>query len=81
MFSNIQREKLVELGSRFRAMYLLEQAGYTLGIAVMDGKAIEDLLPENFLKEVQDLVDKVSELTKLQSDLTSYTMQLKQLLS
>ena len=59
MFSNIQREKLVELGSRFRAMYLLEQAGYTLGIAVRDGKAIEDLLPENFLNEVEDLVEKV----------------------
>jgi len=59
MFSNISREKLVEMGSRFRGSYLLEQAGYTLGIAARDGKAIEDLLPENFLNEVQDLVEKV----------------------
>lgn len=34
MITNVSKEKLVEVGSRFRAMYLVEQAGYTPGIAL-----------------------------------------------
>lgn len=59
MITNVSKEKLVEVGSRFRAMYLVEQAGYTLGIAAKDGQALCDLLPEGFLKEMDGVVGEV----------------------
>ena len=59
MITNVSKEKLVEVGSRFRAMYLVEQAGYTLGIAAKDGQALYDLLPEGFPKEMDGIVGEV----------------------
>ncbi|HPA26841.1 MAG TPA: hypothetical protein PK747_00970 [Acidobacteriota bacterium] len=59
MITTVSKEKLVEVGSRFRAMYLVEQAGYTLGIAAKDGQALYDLLPEGFPKGMDGIVGEV----------------------
>jgi hypothetical protein len=56
MITNISKDKLVEAGSRFRAMYLVEQAGYTLGITAKDGQALRDLLPDGFIEEMNAVV-------------------------
>ena len=64
MITEISRERLVEVGSRFRANYLVEQAGYTLGIATLDGQALYDLLPEGFISEVKEVRKKVDEARK-----------------
>ena len=37
MAISMQKNELVVLGARYRANYLVEQAGYTLGIAAKDG--------------------------------------------
>ncbi|MBN2352618.1 MAG: hypothetical protein JXD23_08640, partial [Spirochaetales bacterium] len=51
---------MTEIGSRSRAGYLVEQAGYTTGLAKRDGQASTDLLPEGYLKEVTAAPDRVS---------------------
>jgi hypothetical protein len=40
------------MGARCRASYLVQQAGYTLGIAAADGAALLALLPPNYLDQV-----------------------------
>ena len=52
MITELSRDELIALGARNRADYLVEQAGYTLGLAAVDGTAITDLLTEGYLKEV-----------------------------
>ena len=64
MITEIPREKLIEVGSRFRADYLVDQAGYTLGIAALDGKALYELLPDGFKDEVGAVVGKVDAARK-----------------
>jgi hypothetical protein len=60
MITELSREKLVELGSRNRADYLVQQAGYTLGLAALDGKALSELLPDGFTDEVNAALSKVN---------------------
>jgi hypothetical protein len=38
MITEVSQDELVVLGSRNRADYLVEQAGYTLGLAALDGE-------------------------------------------
>ena len=64
MITEISKEKLIEVGIRFRANYLVDQAGYTLGIAALDGKALYELLPDGFGGEVKDVLKKVDEARK-----------------
>jgi hypothetical protein len=45
MITTMPKKELIELGERFRAQYLVERAGYTLGIAAAEGEAMSDLLP------------------------------------
>jgi len=52
MITELGRDELISLGARNRADYLVEQAGYTLGLAAADGTAITELLTEGYLKEV-----------------------------
>jgi hypothetical protein len=40
------------MGAHYRASYLVQQAGYTLGIAAADGAALSALLPPNYLDQV-----------------------------
>ncbi len=41
MITTANREELIRLGARFRAAYLVQQAGYTLGIAAAEEGGIE----------------------------------------
>jgi hypothetical protein len=59
MLTSLTKDELVALGARHRAGYLIEQAGYTLGIAAKEGDAMKDLLPEGFMEEVQAVLAKV----------------------
>jgi len=56
VITEIPREELVAIGSRIRTGYLTEQAGYTLGVAAADGKALTDLLPDGLVDEVKQNV-------------------------
>jgi hypothetical protein len=49
MQTTIPKDELQEIGRRFRADYLAEQAGYTFGIAAAEGEDLSDLLPDGFL--------------------------------
>jgi hypothetical protein len=40
------------MGAHHRASYLVQQAGYTLGLAAADGAALSALLPPNYLDQV-----------------------------
>lgn len=64
MITEVSRDKLVEVGSRFRANYLLDQAGYTLGLAALDGAPLYELLPDGFKGEVEAAVGKVDAARK-----------------
>jgi|GEM_PF-770787 len=59
MITELAKQELGEMGRRARAAYLVEQAGYTLGVAALDGAALEEMLPEGFLKEVATARDAV----------------------
>jgi hypothetical protein len=60
MTINVPKDDLVALGARFRADFLVAQAGYTLGLAAQEGEPLLDLLPEGFLGEAQSALAKVS---------------------
>jgi hypothetical protein len=62
--SELSREEIVVLGMRNRAGYLLEQAGYTLGLARIDGPGLEDLAPAGFLEAVAEARDRVRDAMK-----------------
>lgn len=64
MITEVSKEKLMEVGSRLRADYLVEQAGYTFGVAAFDGRALEELLPDGFVAEVKAVLEKVNEARK-----------------
>ena len=51
MITEMNRNDLIAMGARVRADYLVEQAGYTLGIAALDGKPLDDLLPDGYVAE------------------------------
>ena len=51
--------RLAAIGVRFRAPYLVQQAGYTLGIAAAEGAGLTALLPAGFLDKVAGLPDDV----------------------
>ena len=53
--------RYVTVGLRFRGSYLVQQAGYTLGLAALVGTPLAGKLPPNFLERaaaVRDEVDK-----------------------
>ena len=64
MITEISKEKLIEVGSRFRANYLVDQSGYTLGLAGLDGKPLNEPLPDGFKDEVEAAVGKVDAARK-----------------
>ena len=51
--------KLAAIGMRFRGPYLVQQAGYTIGIASLEGAPLTALLPPDFLEKVALLRDEV----------------------
>ncbi len=60
MTTNLPKAELVDMGREVRADYLAEQAGYTLGIAALEGEDLSDLLPESFLAETGAALDAVN---------------------
>ena len=53
--------RYIATGLRFRGSYLVQQAGYTLGLAALVGAPLAGKLPPNFLDRataVRDEVDK-----------------------
>ena len=61
MITEVPKEKLVEVGKRTMSGPLVEQAGYTLGIAALDGEGVSRNLPGGFRGEVEGELAKVVE--------------------
>ena len=51
MITTLSREELIRIGARLRSSYLVQQAGYTLGVAALDEAALEALLGDPALLE------------------------------
>ena len=64
MITNLPKDELLTLGARYRANYLAEQAGYTLGLAAAEGQPLAFLLPEGYLTELKDAAEKMSDSAK-----------------
>jgi len=64
MITTLAHDELMSLGERYRTDYLIEQGGYTLGIAAKEGRSLVALLPADFLTEVRAALDSVSAAMK-----------------
>ena len=59
--TEVSVDRLVDVGRRLMSGPLAEQAGYTLGIAALDGEDLSRLLPNGLVGEVEDGLAKVVE--------------------
>ena len=64
MITTLPQDELLELGARHRADYLVEQAGYTLGLAAKDGAPLAALLPKGYLAEMKEALAKLTAALK-----------------
>jgi hypothetical protein len=64
MITELSKPEVTEIGARNRAGYILEQYGYTIGLARMDGEALAELLPACYLDEVAAEAEEVSAARK-----------------
>ncbi len=64
MFTKMKRDDVIALGARHRGSYLLEQFGYTIGIARLDGEALVNVMPKGYLDSVTEYADRVREAMK-----------------
>ncbi|MBI5805592.1 hypothetical protein HZA73_06055 [candidate division TA06 bacterium] len=64
MITELGKEELIVIGSRFSGSGLVEQGGYTLGIATAQGKGITNLLPPKYVEEVAAVREEVREAAK-----------------
>ncbi|MBN2591293.1 MAG: hypothetical protein JXA96_15620 [Sedimentisphaerales bacterium] len=64
MITEMTKTEVTELGARNRASYLLEQYGYTMGLAKMEGEALTELLPTGYLDDVTGEADEVGSSRK-----------------
>jgi hypothetical protein len=64
MLTKMKKEDVIAIGSRYRAGYLLEQHGYTLGLARLDGEPLASQLPAGYLDEVAACAEAVSAARK-----------------
>jgi hypothetical protein len=60
MITELSKAEVTELGARNRAGYLLEQYGYTMGLAKLEGDALAELLPKGYLDDLASEADEVS---------------------
>jgi len=60
MITELTDQEVITLGARYRADYLLEQSGYTIGLAAQEDKALADYLPAGYLAEVTSARDAVA---------------------
>lgn len=56
----IAKPQLIAMGARLRAGYLIEQYGYTIGVAAGDGTALTAILPQGFLNDTREVAEQVS---------------------
>lgn len=71
MSTATETAKLATIGVRFRGAYLVQQAGYTLGIAAAEGEPLAELLPEGHLAktaQLRDDVDKAAQDKTVRAD-------------
>jgi hypothetical protein len=64
MITELGKEELIVIGSRFSGSGLVEQGGYTLGIATAQGKGVTNLLPPKYVEEVTAVREEVREAAK-----------------
>jgi len=64
MITTRSANDLAKTGQHYRASYLVQQAGYTLGIAAADGPALAALLPANFVEQVTQARNDVDQAHK-----------------
>jgi hypothetical protein len=75
VITKLSADELTKLGVRFRASYLLQQAGYTLGIAAADGTPLAALLPQGYLDEVGVARDDVVKASQDKANVASESKQ------
>ena len=59
MFNDVPKSLLIQHGRKLLTDFLLEQAGYTFGIAAAEGKTFREMFPEAFLEESRSVYDQV----------------------
>ncbi|MBI4725976.1 hypothetical protein HY768_01920 [candidate division TA06 bacterium] len=64
MITELGKEELIIIGSRFSGSGLVEQGGYTIGIATAQGKSMAILLPPKYVDEVAAVREEVREAAK-----------------
>jgi hypothetical protein len=64
MITKMAKDDVIAIGMRNRAGYLVEQYGYTVGLAREDGAALAGLLPRGYLEEVTACRDRVRDAMK-----------------
>jgi hypothetical protein len=67
MLTKKPKEEVISIGVRNRASYLLEQYGYTMGVAKLDGNSLVNIMPAGYLDEVDQCAERVREATKNKS--------------
>jgi hypothetical protein len=64
MSTATETARFITIGMRFRAPYLVQQAGYTLGIAAAEGEPLAALCPAGHLVKTTQLRDDVDKATQ-----------------
>ena len=64
MITELEKNELIGIGSRYSGSGLVEQGGYTHGVALTDGSPLANLLPTSYLAEGRTLIDDVRERSK-----------------
>lgn len=77
MITEKSREELIEIGAKQRASYLVQQAGYTLGLAAEEEEAIEEVLEDPQL--VEDVTAAMDEVKTGTQDLELMRQEAKNL--
>ncbi len=72
MITELTRDQVVEIGARNKAGNLLEQAGYTLGLAKLDGDELAELMEPGYLDEAK-LWSRGERLTAKIENMLGYT--------
>lgn len=75
MITDLPKNELAVIGGRYQAARLVQQVGYTLGIAHADGPGVEALLPKGYLDETAAARDEVD---KARQDKTIAASEAKQ---
>ncbi len=53
MITSIGRDELAKMGAGLPSTYLVQQTGYTIGIAAGEGEPLAAILPAGYLREVE----------------------------